>query len=102
MVSERRRRIPFPYITVFAGRNCTRNGTAQYAHFLATRQTSQVLRTMADGRGAGEVDFFRRSPLAKAIADGELSADAFERERELPRDIDLSDLDPGKLNDAAP
>ncbi|HEY8176114.1 MAG TPA: hypothetical protein VIF32_10495 [Gemmatimonadaceae bacterium] len=48
------------------------------------------------------MDFFRRSPLAEAIADGELSADAFERERELPRDIDLSDLDPGKLNDAAP
>jgi hypothetical protein len=48
------------------------------------------------------VDFFRRSPLAKAIADGELSADAFERERELPRDIDLSDLGPGKLSDATP
>jgi hypothetical protein len=46
------------------------------------------------------VDFFRRSPLAKAIAHGELSADAFERERDLPRDIDLSDLDPVKLNDA--
>ncbi len=48
------------------------------------------------------VDFFRRSPLAKAIADGELSADAFERERELPRDTYLSDIDPGKLNDATP
>lgn len=46
------------------------------------------------------VDFFRRSPLAKAIADGELPGDAFERERDLPRDVDLSDLDPAKLNDA--
>lgn len=46
------------------------------------------------------VEFFRRSPLAKAIADGELSADALERE--LPREIDLSDLDPAKLDDITP
>jgi hypothetical protein len=40
------------------------------------------------------VEFFRNSPLAEAIAAGELPSDAFERQRDLPRDVDLSDLEP--------
>jgi prevent-host-death family protein len=35
------------------------------------------------------VDFFRRSPLASALAEGALPADAFKRKRDLGRDIDL-------------
>ncbi|HXT15038.1 MAG TPA: hypothetical protein VN706_05380 [Gemmatimonadaceae bacterium] len=48
----------------------------------------------------GLVEFLRQSPLTKAVADGEISPDVFERERESSRDIDLSEIDPGKPNDA--
>jgi hypothetical protein len=37
--------------------------------------------------GQSLVEFFPNSPQAEAIAAGELSPDAFERERDLPRDI---------------
>jgi len=35
------------------------------------------------------VEFMQNSPLAEAIASGELSADAFEREPDFGRDIDF-------------
>jgi prevent-host-death family protein len=35
------------------------------------------------------LDFLRNSPAAVAVAAGELPEDAFERRRDLPRDIDL-------------
>jgi len=35
------------------------------------------------------VDFLRNSPAAAAVAAGDLPEDAFERSRDLPRDIDL-------------
>lgn len=35
------------------------------------------------------VDFMQNSPLAEAIANGELSADDFEREPDIGRDIDF-------------
>ena len=38
---------------------------------------------------SGIVDFLRNSPAAAAVAAGDLPEDAFERRRDLPRDIDL-------------
>lgn len=38
---------------------------------------------------SGIVDFLRNSPAAAAVAAGELPEDAFERRRDLPRDVDL-------------
>jgi prevent-host-death family protein len=35
------------------------------------------------------VDFLRSSPLGEAVAAGELPEDAFEREKDLPRKVDL-------------
>ena len=35
------------------------------------------------------IDFLRNSPAAAAVATGDLPEDAFERSRDLPRDIDL-------------
>jgi prevent-host-death family protein len=35
------------------------------------------------------VDFLRNSPAAAAVAAGELPENAFERRRDLPRDVDL-------------
>lgn len=35
------------------------------------------------------LDFLRNSPAAAAVAAGELPEDAFERRRDLPRDIDI-------------
>lgn len=35
------------------------------------------------------IDFLRNSPAAAAVAAGDLPEDAFERSRDLPRDIDL-------------
>lgn len=35
------------------------------------------------------LDFLRNSPAAAAVAAGELPEDAFERRRDLPRDVDL-------------
>jgi prevent-host-death family protein len=35
------------------------------------------------------VDFLRGSPVAAAVAAGELSEDAFERRRDFPRDVEL-------------
>jgi prevent-host-death family protein len=37
----------------------------------------------------GLYEFLRKSPAAQAIASGELPEDAFERRRDLPRDVDL-------------
>lgn len=37
----------------------------------------------------GIVAFLRNSPAAAAVAAGELPEDAFERRRDLPRDVDL-------------
>jgi hypothetical protein len=36
---------------------------------------------------AGIVDFLRNSPAAAAVAAGELPEDAFDRRRDLPRDL---------------
>jgi prevent-host-death family protein len=33
------------------------------------------------------IDFLRKSPAARAVAAGELPEDAFERRRDLPRDV---------------
>jgi prevent-host-death family protein len=38
---------------------------------------------------SGIVDFLRNSPAAAAVAAGELPANAFERRRDLPLDVDL-------------
>lgn len=38
---------------------------------------------------SGLVHFLRTSPAAAAVAAGELPDDAFERRRDLPRDVDL-------------
>ncbi len=38
---------------------------------------------------SGILDFLRNSPLAAAMAAGELPEDAFERRRDLPRDVDF-------------
>ena len=38
---------------------------------------------------SGIVEFLRNSPAAAAVAAGELPEDAFERRRDLPRDVDL-------------
>ena len=38
---------------------------------------------------SGIVDFLRNSPAAAAVAAGDLPEDAFERRRDLPRDVDL-------------
>jgi prevent-host-death family protein len=38
---------------------------------------------------SGMVDFLQRSPAAAAIADGDLPEDAFERRRDLSRNVDL-------------
>jgi len=38
---------------------------------------------------SGIVDFLRNSPATAAVAAGELPEDAFERRRDLPRDVDL-------------
>jgi prevent-host-death family protein len=38
---------------------------------------------------SGIVDFLRNSPAAAAVVAGELPEDAFERRRDLPRDVDL-------------
>lgn len=48
----------------------------------------------------GLVEFLRQCASHQAVADGEISPDVFERERESSRDIDLSEIDPAKLNDA--
>lgn len=45
-------------------------------------------------RSASLVEFLRDSPLAKAIADGELTPDAFEPKPDLPRGIDPFDAEP--------
>ena len=37
----------------------------------------------------GMLDFLRNSPAAAAMAAGEMPEDAFERRRDLPRDVDL-------------
>jgi prevent-host-death family protein len=38
---------------------------------------------------SGIVDFLLNSPAAAAVAAGELPEDAFERRRDLPRNVDL-------------
>jgi len=38
---------------------------------------------------SGIVDFLRNSPAAAAVTAGELPEDAFERRRDLPRDVDF-------------
>lgn len=38
---------------------------------------------------SGIVDFLRRSPAAAAVAAGDLPQGAFERHRDLPRDVEL-------------
>ena len=38
---------------------------------------------------SGIVDFLLNSPAAAAVAAGDLPEDAFERRRDLPRDVDL-------------
>lgn len=38
---------------------------------------------------SGIVDFLRNSPAAAAVAAGDLPEDAFERRRDLPRDVDF-------------
>lgn len=38
---------------------------------------------------SGIVDFLRNSPAAAAVAAGDLPEDAFERRRDLPRNVDF-------------
>lgn len=44
--------------------------------------------------GGSLVEFFRNSPLAEAIAAGEISPDAFERRPDLMRDVDFGGKEP--------
>ena len=66
-----------------------------------SRDTAEDIETKDIPQPEGLVEFLRRSPLAKAIADGDIPPDAFERQREPPPGVDLSDVDPAQLNTGA-